>query len=105
MSPAVTPAPEVPKSLWDFLAQGDAGNSARIIEEFQRRVSEWEKKIPPGIIPDQELRQQMLDKALADAIASFPGLVRSAIDEVKPALFALISKGKGPISHDSSALA
>ncbi len=100
----MSPTPEgLPSSLWEFLAKGDAGNSARIIAEFQRLVDDYKARVPAGIIPN--LSEEMLDKFLADAIATYPGFIDDGIAQVKADIFALVSTGKGPVSHDSSALA
>lgn len=102
--PPAPPPPDPLKSFWDALDSdkltkilADSG----ILDEFKKRVAAWEAKVPPGVIPNQAL----LDQMLADAIAAFPGAIRSAIDEIKPALYALVVKGKGPVHHDKSALA
>lgn len=102
--PPAPPPPDPIKSFWDALDSDKLTAilaKAGILDDFAKRVAVWQAKVPPGIIPNQALLNQML----ADALAAYPGALRNAIDAIKPALFALVVKGKSPVHRDRSALA
>src|SRR5882672_1219807 len=98
MSSALPPVVPAKHSLWDVLdspsitgALADAG----VLDKFKALVDGWRSNLPPGVIPPEVVT----DKFFADAMAAFPGVLASAITDVKPAIVQLVLTGKSPITH------
>lgn len=91
--------PRTPKftdsGLLEILTEGG------VFEKLKELVTELTGRLPEGVKPSEA----QLDVLFAQAMASVPGLIRTRLDEVKAHALQLILTGKGPISHDPSALA